>query len=63
MSSKRRIRRNACGKKKRHLTAEGATIAARKTTGRGAQPYHCPFCKFYHVGHSKQGVAWVAVGR
>lgn len=57
MSSKRRIRRNQCGDKVRHLTAAAAKVALRKLRARLdfhggiVEIYHCRFCKGYHVGH------------
>jgi hypothetical protein len=66
VSSKRRLRRNACGNKVRHLTAIAARAAIRRQVQRlqstGAvvghlQAYRCPFCHGWHVGHSKK-VRW-----
>ena len=45
----------ACGQKIRYDNPVKATKAAYnlevKTPGDTLEPYHCPFCGFYHVGH------------
>lgn len=58
MSSKRRLRRNQCGRKNRHKTVENAMFEVRYI--RKINPgtprlnvYRCQFCGFYHVGHTK----------
>jgi hypothetical protein len=58
MSSKRRIRRNACTGKVRHESAENAQARIRQI--RAANPgtprlnaYRCQFCGGYHVGHAQ----------
>lgn len=51
MASKRRIRRKACEGKARHLTAEHAMIALRKTRQPDMNVYRCRFCGGYHIGH------------
>ena len=60
MSSKRRIRRNECGSKKRHAS-QAAAILAIKLTSRGdfnkspMRPYLCKWCHKWHVGHFDPG--------
>lgn len=58
MSSKRRIRRNACTGKVRHATAaDGAKAIYDLNRGQGYRGrmncYRCQFCKGYHIGHAK----------
>jgi hypothetical protein len=49
MSSKRRIRRNACTGKRRFATLTEALAANRfRITA-----YRCAFCSGWHLGHSK----------
>lgn len=58
MSSKRRLRRNACDGKRRFMTV-GAALSAIKKLARqnGARhpetlrAYHCRFCHGFHFGH------------
>jgi hypothetical protein len=55
MSSKRRIRRNACKGKYRHKNktrAVAAAISYQKDFGQHMSSYHCKFCKGWHIGHS-----------
>lgn len=57
MSSKRRIRRNACtGKVQYKTVAEGqaAVLRLKRSTGDISRfnVYHCPFCKQYHFGRT-----------
>ncbi|MFV0678969.1 hypothetical protein [Ottowia sp.] len=61
MSSKRRIRRNQCGRKARHPSEAGAKVAIaklRRAYG-GAigylNAYKCPHCGAWHVGHARGG--------
>ena len=46
----------ACGKKIRYATMVHATKAAYnlevKSPGETLEPYHCPWCGCYHVGHA-----------
>lgn len=56
MASRRRMRKNSCEGKARHLTEDAARIALRmsKRTGRykGAMhTYKCTNCGSYHIGH------------
>jgi len=59
MSSKRRIRRNACRGKKRHDSAEAARKAMNGLIHayRGAigllKVYQCPFCGGWRFGHAR----------
>jgi hypothetical protein len=50
MASKRRLRRKACTGKRMHATFADAQEAAVRTRGR-VQPYRCPHCNQWHVGH------------
>lgn len=60
MSSKRRIRRNQCGNKARHPDEAGARVAIYKLVQAygGAigfmQPYRCPHCGAWHIGHASK---------
>ena len=50
-------RERACGKKIRYETMVKATKAAynleaKSRTSEILEPYQCPFCDFYHVGHT-----------
>ena len=61
MASKRRIRRNACGSKKRYETereARNAIIQYMKDFGKGHRmcSYRCKFCGGFHIGHRPSGV-------
>lgn len=51
MSSKRRLRRNACTGKQRHETIESAQGHSRRT-GHG-KAYRCKFCQGFHIGGPK----------
>jgi hypothetical protein len=54
MASKRRLRRNACDDKVRHLTMTDANAAAyftRKKFNSFVRAYGCKFCGGFHVGH------------
>lgn len=56
MASKRRLRRNACGKKVRYASAADALDALKGLTrAKGwlgyMAPYRCPFCHAFHFGH------------
>jgi hypothetical protein len=56
MASKRRIRRNACGRKRKYATEQLAKRAigelARAAGPIGyLRPYKCSFCGQYHFGH------------
>ena len=66
MSSKRRIRRNACDGKVRYETAEEAwrritDMKWERTWNPRLVAYHCQFCGGYHVGH-QPAKAWRARG-
>lgn len=56
MSSKRRLRRNACDGKRRYETQDGAIagmirlVRAKKPPGKMAV-YKCQFCHGFHFGH------------
>lgn len=57
MASKRRLRRKQCAGKNRHKTHEAALIEIRmirKRYGHQGQvnPYRCPFCGAFHIGHT-----------
>jgi hypothetical protein len=56
MASKRRQRRNACTGKHRHPDKQRANDHAyglrRKEGDYNLHSYKCPFCRFWHVGHS-----------
>ncbi len=57
MSSKRRIRRNACtGKQQFKTSQEGldALLSMKRRTGDSARynVYRCAFCKQFHYGHT-----------
>lgn len=54
MSSKRRLRRRECERKKRYATPEAARRDAWRVSQRESlqiHAYHCPHCRGYHVGH------------
>lgn len=61
MSSKRRLRRNACGRKVRYASQDEALAAlialkrGRPETGY-LTPYRCPFCNGFHFGHPPKKV-------
>jgi hypothetical protein len=60
VSSKRAIRRRACGRKIRHASLEAARAHIGELHGRkGYQgllnAYHCSFCGGWHVGHAGGG--------
>lgn len=58
MASNRRIRRNACGSKKRHASKVDAYRTGRKVARLQRQQfavihaYRCRFCGGWHWGHS-----------
>jgi hypothetical protein len=59
MASKRRIRRNQCGKKKRYSTEQAARHAIwvlSKTAGPIGymNVYRCGFCSQFHIGHARK---------
>ena len=54
MSSKRRIRRRQCGRKRRYPDQASAQRGAR--FGFGLLPYKCPWCCFFHNGHPSQEI-------
>ena len=56
MASKRRLRRRACGSKRRYLTerdARAAISSLRHHTGQAdlLTTYRCDFCNGFHFGH------------
>lgn len=56
MASKRRLRRKACESKVTHATNAAARAAAREMRRRRPssgwiEPYACPFCGRWHIGH------------
>ena len=62
MSSKRRIRRNQCGRKVRHSDEAQARRAIwRLKQAYGDAPlaymntYRCPHCGAWHIGHARPG--------
>jgi hypothetical protein len=58
VSSKRHIRRKACGSKVRHATRHAAVkhIRSLKTTT-PMNAYFCDFCHGFHIGHQPGGSA------
>jgi len=57
MSSKRRLRRNQCGHKKKYDTeakARHAIYVLSRTAGPIGfmNAYKCSFCSSYHIGHA-----------
>jgi hypothetical protein len=63
MSSKRRLRRRVCTRKRRHATDNNARVELfmiRKNHGYTGHlnVYRCPFCNGFHVGHTprKNGI-------
>lgn len=57
MSSKRRLRRNQCGNKKRYETEKDAHhaifVLSRSAGPIGfMNPYKCSFCSHCHIGHA-----------
>lgn len=61
MASKRRLRRNACGKKRRYDSQDQALAAIKALTRSGGAsgyltPYRCPFCHAFHFGHPPKRV-------
>lgn len=46
-------RDRVCGRKKKHLTRDGAVIEAKKVVRTGMNVYHCPSCRFWHIGKSR----------
>lgn len=59
MSSKRHIRRKACGRKYRYTSVEAAVDAAfqrTRVTRTKIQAYRCRFCKGWHIGHAPKWV-------
>ena len=55
MSSKRRIRRTACGSKTRYSCVAAANAAAWKArvrTGDHIRAYKCAFGNHWHIGHA-----------
>lgn len=61
MASKRRLRRNACGKKRRY-DSQAQALAAIKALARSGcavgylTPYRCAFCHAFHFGHPPKRV-------
>lgn len=56
MASKRVLRRRQCGHKHRHATqreARAHVVALEYAGGHDLQPYRCPWCKQFHVGHAR----------
>jgi hypothetical protein len=63
LSSKRHIRRKACGSKVRHATHAAAVKHIRSLkTLTPMNAYKCEFCHGFHVGH-KPGASAVNQGR
>ncbi|RYM66295.1 hypothetical protein BSR03_01515 [Serratia proteamaculans] len=57
MASKRRLRRKQCEGKRRHKNFDCAMKEIRLLHQRHGhqgqlQPYRCPFCSMFHVGHT-----------
>jgi hypothetical protein len=59
MSSKRKIRRHECTRKKRYEREDHAKFEARKARIRSAfdiiVAYKCPHCSGWHIGHKGPG--------
>lgn len=58
MASKRALRRKSCTGKRRHESADaGLDHIGRLHRTKGYQGrmdvYHCAFCRFFHIGHSR----------
>lgn len=53
MSSKRRLRRQACEGKRAYYEREAAQLEANRLWkgGERVRPYQCKFCKRWHIGH------------
>ena len=54
MASKRAIRRRRCGTKRGFASeqlARNAVFLIRRETGNRMEPYRCPFCRQWHIGH------------
>jgi hypothetical protein len=59
MSSKRRLRRKACGDKEAHVDQAGAVrhlISLKHKGDFGLVTYKCPFANHWHVGHPPRKV-------
>jgi hypothetical protein len=60
MASKRRIRRQQCGRKIKYHTRHEAATAAYKSEQKfkdgWMDAYKCPFCKCWHVGHTPKWI-------
>jgi hypothetical protein len=59
MASKRARRRKSCDGKVRHASYHDATIAARNAKGDYRAylvPYHCAYCRQFHIGHPPEFV-------
>lgn len=63
MASKRRLRRRACGTKRKFATQALASDEIRRRIrvtkgemGGRLAPYHCEFCGQYHIGHPPAAV-------
>lgn len=58
MASKRRLRRQSCGKKKPYdverVARDAAATLTRLGMNRGGElrAYRCPFCGRFHIGHT-----------
>lgn len=59
MSSKRRIRRKQCTRKKRYdYMAEAVWVAKQlRAKGHKVRAYRCTFCGGWHVGHTPRHIA------
>ena len=56
LSSKRAIRRRACGGKKKFPTrtrAISAAVRISRQTKERLRAYRCRFCRAWHVGHAR----------
>lgn len=51
MTHPHRTKERMCGSKIPHRTLDAAWEHIRHLKDFSLQPYHCPFCKSYHVGH------------
>ena len=52
----RRMERDSCLGKREHMSMREASNAAATVSSQNGErliPYHCPFCRLFHVGHPK----------
>ncbi len=57
MSKNLPIKSSSCIGKTKHESAAKAWQEKKRTNAGGKiDVYKCPFCSFYHIGHSNQGI-------